>query len=366
MTWTPDLSFGTMVIAGPCVRAIGWLDREHAFPVGTVPPAFVDALDAFRRLAPDSEDALGFDSFCGFHVCELCPDPDSIPEDGRRGWRNFAVPYANLLFVCPELITHYVGTHRYRPPNEFVAAVVESPLPGSEAYTAATAAILRRLERGADLARSAALAHSQEWIAKAMCPRCRGWTYEYPDGWRRRCACGVALVSRSENPSPAVPLRPRWLVVTGPAGAGKSTIGEALAERLRAAWCDADDLHPPANIAKMRRGEPLTDADREPWLAAVHDVLAAHVRDGESLVIACSALRAAHRRRLCAGLPAVELVYLRAPREVLAARLAARRDHFFAPELLDSQLAALEEPDDALVVDATDAPEAIVARIAAT
>ncbi|MFN8641261.1 MAG: hypothetical protein U0802_06235 [Candidatus Binatia bacterium] len=82
-------------------------------------------------------------------------------------------------------------------------------------------------------------------------------------------------------------------------------------------------------------------------------------------MIGCSALRAAYRRRLCEGLAGVELVYLRAPREVLAARLAARAGHFFPPSLLDSQLAALEEPADALVVDATASPEAIVARIAA-
>lgn len=158
---------------------------------------------------------------------------------------------------------------------------------------------------------------------------------------------------------------PPPLVVMGVAGAGKSTIGARLAERLGARFVDADELHPPANRAKMARGEPLDDADRAPWLAALHAVLAASAAGGHPVVLACSALKVAHRNVLLAGVPGARLVYLRADRAVLAARLAARRHHFFPPALLDSQLAALEEPDDALVVDAARSVEEVVAEIVA-
>ena len=173
------------------------------------------------------------------------------------------------------------------------------------------------------------------------------------------------MVSRSAKPDPVAPPPRRWLIVMGVAGAGKSTVAAALAERLCADYLDADDFHPPDNVAKMRRGEPLSDADRAPWLDVLHEVLATHVAEKRSLVLACSALREAYRRRLRAGLDGVELVYLRAPREVLAARLADRADHFFPAALLDSQLAALEEPSEALVVDATLPVERIVALAAA-
>jgi gluconokinase len=153
------------------------------------------------------------------------------------------------------------------------------------------------------------------------------------------------------------------ILVMGVAGSGKSTVGALLAGRLGAAFVDADGLHSAANRAKMRRGEALDDADRAPWLAALRDVVRAHAAAGRQLVLACSALRAGFRTALLAEVPGARVVYLRAAREVLAARLAARRDHFFPPALLDSQLAALEEPDDALVIDATLRPAAIVARI---
>ena len=153
-------------------------------------------------------------------------------------------------------------------------------------------------------------------------------------------------------------------LVMGVAGSGKTTVGEALAARLGWRFYDADAFHPKENVAKMAAGVPLDDADRAPWLAR----LAALVRDclarGEDAVLACSALKASYRAQLGAGLPGVKVVLLTAPPEVLAQRLA-HRTHFFAPSLLGSQLATLEAPAHALVVD-THAPlEEVVARIAA-
>lgn len=139
------------------------------------------------------------------------------------------------------------------------------------------------------------------------------------------------------------------IVITGPAGAGKSTVGARLADALGWDFHDADDLHAPASVARMREGLPLRDAERGPWLAAVARLVADHVRAGTSAVIACSALKRAYRRAL---LPAdavrgdVRFVYLRASPGLLAARLAVRWRHFFPADLLVSQLADLEEPDD--------------------
>ncbi|MDX1604592.1 MAG: gluconokinase, GntK/IdnK-type, partial [Candidatus Competibacterales bacterium] len=139
--------------------------------------------------------------------------------------------------------------------------------------------------------------------------------------------------------------------------------GLTLARGAYIVFLDADDFHPPANIARMRRGEPLDDADRQPWLEALNWRLIREQDQGRPVVLACSALKRRYREHLAAGLEAVRFVYLRLDRDRLARRLRERSGHFFAGELLDSQLAALEAPDDALVVDADAAPEAIVERI---
>jgi gluconokinase len=152
------------------------------------------------------------------------------------------------------------------------------------------------------------------------------------------------------------------VLLMGPSGAGKTTIGEALAAALGWEFLDADALHPPANVAKMARGEPLDDGDRGPWLAAVAQQIAERLARGVEAVVACSALKAAYRRQLLVG-PEVRLVSLTAPRAVLAARLAARRGHFMPPSLLDSQLATLERPDEALEVDAVPPVPEVVAAI---
>jgi gluconokinase len=134
------------------------------------------------------------------------------------------------------------------------------------------------------------------------------------------------------------------LIVAGVAGCGKSTVGALLAGRLRWRFADADTFHPEANVAKMRAGVPLTDADREPWLHAITDWMDERIAAGESAVITCSALKRAYRDELLAGRPMVTMVFLQVSRELLERRLMARTDHFFPEKLLDSQLAVLEPP----------------------
>ena len=141
------------------------------------------------------------------------------------------------------------------------------------------------------------------------------------------------------------------IVVMGVAGSGKTTVGRLLARRLGWPFFDADDFHPAANIEKMRRGGPLTDSDREAWLEALRAI--------QSGVIACSALKQKYRDQLDGAC----FVYLKADRELLKQRLNERRGHFFPPELLDTQITALEEPGDAIVIDAGGEPEVIVAEI---
>ncbi|MCW5890347.1 MAG: AAA family ATPase [bacterium] len=155
------------------------------------------------------------------------------------------------------------------------------------------------------------------------------------------------------------------VVVMGPAGAGKTTVGRRLAETLGWAFHDGDDVHPAANVAKMRRGEPLTDADRAGWLAALHELIAALGARGADAVLACSALRAAHRDVLAGGRDDVRFVYLRVPPDELRRRLEARRGHYMHADLLPSQLATLEEPGDAITLDGTRPPDELAAAIRA-
>ena len=126
----------------------------------------------------------------------------------------------------------------------------------------------------------------------------------------------------------------------GVSGSGKSTVGSALAERLGVPFADADDFHPPANIAKMTAGVALDDDDRRPWLAAVGAWLAAH--DGEGAVVSCSALKAAYRDQLRSEAPRARFLHLSGVRDVIARRQAGRPGHFMPASLLDSQFAILE------------------------
>jgi carbohydrate kinase (thermoresistant glucokinase family) len=134
------------------------------------------------------------------------------------------------------------------------------------------------------------------------------------------------------------------LVVMGVSGSGKSTIAAMLAHRLQWVYEDADWLHPKANIEKMHHGEPLTDADRWPWLYAIADWIDATRKAGKHGVVACSALKRAYREILIGDRPDVRLVFLKGDQDLIARRIAARSDHFMPAELLDSQFEALEEP----------------------
>lgn len=134
------------------------------------------------------------------------------------------------------------------------------------------------------------------------------------------------------------------VLVMGVAGSGKSTLARALAERLGWHFLEGDDLHPADNIARMSAGLPLTDADREPWLAAIAAWMADRASAGEDAVVACSALKRRYRDVLRSAVPDLRIVHLQGGREVIAGRLADRTDHFMPPHLLGSQFDALEPP----------------------
>jgi gluconokinase len=155
------------------------------------------------------------------------------------------------------------------------------------------------------------------------------------------------------------------IVLMGPAGAGKTTVGRALARATHWPFYDADDLHPPGNIEKMTRGVPLTDDDRRPWLARIRALMVDLAARNGDAVLACSALRERYRTELTEGLPGVHFVMLDADRALLERRLATRRGHFAAAGILDSQLADLEVPQRALTVSAAQPVEALVAQICA-
>jgi gluconokinase len=154
------------------------------------------------------------------------------------------------------------------------------------------------------------------------------------------------------------------VVLMGVSGSGKSTVGRLLADDLGWAFIEADDYHPAANVEKMRRGVPLDDADRRPWLAALRERIAAACRQGEDVVLACSALKHRYQDYLEQDdPPCVQYVYLEGSPELIRGRLEARTGHFMNPALLDSQFAALEPPADAVRVNVTPPPEQIATEI---
>ena len=156
------------------------------------------------------------------------------------------------------------------------------------------------------------------------------------------------------------------IVVMGVSASGKSLVGARLADRLGVPFCEGDDLHPAANIAKMKAGHPLDDADRAPWLARIADWIEGHAAGG---VVSCSALKHAYRDRLRQGQASQPaFVLLDPPRAILERRIAGRHGHFMPPALLDSQLATLERPtpgEHALTITADDPPDALVDAVMA-
>ena len=153
------------------------------------------------------------------------------------------------------------------------------------------------------------------------------------------------------------------ILLMGVAGSGKTTIGRQLAAELGWSFADADQFHPPANVAKMSAGHALDDTDRAPWLAAIRTHIDAQLAANHHAVVTCSALKQRYRTALIGDPAQVKLVYLQGTREVLWARISGRQGHFMKPAMLDGQLAALEEPTAALVVDIARPPEEIIPAI---
>ncbi len=158
----------------------------------------------------------------------------------------------------------------------------------------------------------------------------------------------------------------RVVVVMGVSGSGKTTIAATLADRMGWRLLEGDAFHPPENVAKMRAGTPLTDADRWPWLRAIAGEIDAARASGQPLVVACSALKRAYRDILIGRRPDVVLVHLAGSADTIGQRLKVRTDHFMPPGLLDSQFATLEEPgtdESPIVVAVTASPDEIADRI---
>jgi gluconokinase len=152
------------------------------------------------------------------------------------------------------------------------------------------------------------------------------------------------------------------VLLMGPAGSGKTTVGELLASQLEWDYVDADNFHSPANIEKMSHGLPLNDADRIPWLNSIREAMEQWNAHRRNVVLACSALKRSYRERLQIGSD-IKLVYLKGTYELLRARLHARKGHYAGEQLLASQFADLEQPADAITVDVARRPEEIVAEI---
>ena len=165
---------------------------------------------------------------------------------------------------------------------------------------------------------------------------------------------------------PSFPATPTVLVIMGVSGSGKTTVATRLAEILNWPLAEGDALHPAGNIAKMQAGQPLTDADRGPWLEKVREWVQACLDAGHGGVITCSALKRAYRQQIARRGAGVTFVHLSGARDVIASRLRQRAGHFMPPALLDSQFAALEVPADdepVLRVDVGASPAAIAAYI---
>lgn len=150
----------------------------------------------------------------------------------------------------------------------------------------------------------------------------------------------------------------RHFLIMGVSGCGKTTVGKRLAEETGAVFLDADDFHPAANLAKMAAGQPLTEEDRQPWLAMIAEKI--RTLADAPFVLACSALRESYRQQLLAACPGMKIIHLHGSRELLLERMQQRQDHFMPASLLDSQLATLEPPAAALRLDIALTPQEIV------
>jgi len=158
-------------------------------------------------------------------------------------------------------------------------------------------------------------------------------------------------------------MKVRFFIVMGVSGCGKSRVGKALAKQLGWDFYDADDFHPPENVAKMTGGIPLNDKDRAPWLASLHDLISCSLKANQPGVLACSALKERYRQQLLDGNPNVQIVYLKGSYKLVWSRMSARQDHYMKARMLESQFDALEEPTNALTLDISMSVDDIVKTI---
>jgi len=152
------------------------------------------------------------------------------------------------------------------------------------------------------------------------------------------------------------------VIVMGVVGSGKTTVGQLLAEQLGWGFADADDFHSASNVEKIRRGIALDDDDRRPWLESLRAAINGWIAEKRNFVLACSALKRSYRRELSVG-PDVQFVYLKGSAELIAQRLRSRHGHFAGEQILASQFADLEEPEDAVTVEIAMTPQQIVSEI---
>ncbi len=155
----------------------------------------------------------------------------------------------------------------------------------------------------------------------------------------------------------------RFIIVMGVSGSGKTSVGQLLAKQLGWDFYDADDFHPPENVAKMANGIPLNDSDRAPWLAALHNLISSSLIADRPGVLACSALKERYRQQLMDGNSHVQLVYLKGTYNLIWSRMSARSGHYMKPSMLQSQFDTLEEPKDSLAVDISMPVDEIVQEI---
>ena len=155
----------------------------------------------------------------------------------------------------------------------------------------------------------------------------------------------------------------RFIIVMGVAGCGKTSVGRSLSKHLGWDFYDADDFHPPENIAKMTNGIPLNDADRSPWLDSLHILISSSLIQNQPGVLACSALKESYRRQILADNDGAQIVFLKGSYDLIWSRLCMRNDHYMKPQMLRSQFDTLEEPTNALTVDISRSVNDIVQEI---
>ncbi len=158
-------------------------------------------------------------------------------------------------------------------------------------------------------------------------------------------------------------MKTKFFIVMGVSGCGKSSVGKALARSLEWDFYDADDFHPPANVAKMANGIPLDDSDRAPWLASLHELISSSLKADKPGVLACSALKERYRQQLMDGNDGVQIVYLKGSYDLIWSRMETRANHYMKPHMLKSQFDALEEPVNALTIDISKPIDEILSKV---